>query len=269
MNTSRRIICGCTIGIAAAVLGAANSAGAGPVTLAINPTQLVLVGAADGKFTVRNPTGNPVTLQASVGNFTIRPNGHVVVNPRRAPQHSAKRWLAISPKEFTIKPHTNAGLSVHSHPAANASPGDHYALVLFTTAPSGTGKVLVRTRLGVAVLVRVPGKIKRRLVIGGLSASRTKHELRLVIKNRGNINERLLKRHVSVTLKRRGRLVQKLSAPARDLLPRGRAVYRLPYRQSLSGSVTAVVTVRPLNGAQAGAFAPPQKPRTRKFRVRL
>ena len=54
-----------------------------------------------------------------------------------------------------------------------------------------------------------------------------------------------------------------------NILPRGRAVYRLPYRQDLTGKVTAVVTVRPLNGSQAGAFAPPMKPRTRKFRVRL
>jgi len=249
---------------------AASGASAGPVTsLAVDPTQLVLVGATEGSYTVRNPTGKPVSLNASIGNYTITPKGKAVVNPKVPPKGSAKHWLTISPKSFQLKAHASAVLTVRSHPGKHAGPGDHHALVLFTTAPSGKGKVLVRTRIGVTALVRVRGKIKRKLVIGGVSAARRSHQLRLVLRNRGNINERLPRNSVRVVLKKGHRTLQRLSAPARDMLPRSRSVYGLPYQHGLSGTLTAIVTVRPLNGQAAGALAPRLKPVKRTFRVRF
>ena len=270
MNTRLGKARWCSIAIASAVaLMTATSAGAGSAfTLSVTPTQLILVGASKGTFTVRNPSKSPISLQAKVGNYIIKPNGRVVVDPKLPPKRSAKRWLTISPKHFTVKANGKFELRVHSHPGRKAGPGDHHALVLFVSATKGKGNVLVRTRIGVGVLVRVKGKIKRRLVVGGLSAQR-KHKLRVVIVNRGNINERLLKHRVSVVLKRGSRSVQKLWAPARQILPHSRTVYSLSYRSGLTGKMTAIVTVQPANGAQAGAFAPPLKPIRKTFRVRF
>jgi hypothetical protein len=208
-------------------------------------------------------------LNAAVGNYIIKPNGRVVVDPKLPPKRSAKHWLTISPKQFTVKANGQFDLKVRSHPGRKAGAGDHHALVLFTTKPSGKGKVLVRTRIGVGVLVRVKGKIKRKLAITGLSATRSQHKLRLVIANQGNINERLLRHRVSVTLTQGKRTVQKLWGPPRQVLPHSRTVYSLGYRSNLKGKVTAVVTVCPVNGALAGAFAPPIKPVKRTFRVRF
>jgi len=248
----------------------AAGAGAGPVTsLAVEPTELVLVGATNGAFMIRNPTEHPIPLKASIGNYAIKKNGTVVVNPRVAPKGSAKQWLTIAPKSFTLKPHTSAQLKVRSHPGRRAGPGDHHALVLLATVPSGKSRVLVKTRVAVAVLVRVSGKIKREFVIGGLSAARRRHQLRLVVKNAGNINERLPVRSVTVAIKHGRRVVQTLRAPARDILPHSGTVYRLPYRSSLKGKMTATVTVRPLNGSAAGPLAPPLKPVKKTFRVRF
>jgi hypothetical protein len=271
MNRRLRAVRWCTIGIAAvAGLAAVTSASAGPLTaLAVDPTQLVLVGAAKGQFTLRNPSSNPLKLNATIGNYVIKPNGVFVVNPKLPPARSAKRWVSISPKQFTIKPRGNFILKVRSHPGRKAGPGDHHALVLFTTTPSGKGKVLVRTRIGVAVLVRVKGKIKRRVLIGGLSAVRSKHQLRLILANRGNINERLLRHTVSVALKQGSRTVQTLWAPPRDILPHSRSIYGLPYRRALKGTYSAIVKVRPINGPRAGALAPTVKPFQRTFRVRF
>jgi hypothetical protein len=261
----------CTIAIAGATaLMTATSAGAGSAfTLSVTPTQLILVGASKGTFTVRNPSKSSVTLNAAVGNYIIKPNGRVVVDPRLPPKRSAKRWLAISPKHFTVKANGTFDLKVHSHPGRKAGAGDHHALVLFTSKPTAKGKVLVRTRIGVGVLVRVKGKLKRRLVIPALSVIRSSHKLRLVIANRGNINERLLRHRVSVTVKQGTRTVQKLWGPPRQILPHSRTVYALSYKAGLKGTLTTTVTVRPVNGAQAGPDAPNLKPVNRTFRVRF
>ena len=208
-------------------------------------------------------------MAAYIGNYTINPNGRVVVDPKVAPRRSAARWLTISPKRFTVKANGTAYLKVRSHPGRRAGPGDHHALILFVSKTRGTGTVLIKTRIGAGVLVRVKGKIKRRLTIAALSAARNTHELRLAIVNRGNINERLLRRRVSVVLSEGKRRVQTLWAPARQVLPYSRTVYALPYRSSLKGKLTATVTVRPVNGVVAGELAPTLKPVTRTFRVRF
>ena len=74
-----------------------------------------------------------------------------------------------------------------SHPPRHAEPGDHHALVLLTARVVGTAQVGVRTRIGVGVLVRMPGDIVRRIAVTGLSASRAKHVLTLRLANRGNV----------------------------------------------------------------------------------
>jgi hypothetical protein len=255
---------------AVAALATAASAGAGSAfSLSVEPTQLTLVGTSKGFYTLRNPSKSPVSLKATIGNYTIKPNGQVVVDPKLAPKRSAKSWLTISPKRFTIKANGTSYLKVRSHPGEKAGPGDHHALILFASATTGKGNVLIRTRIGAGVLVRVKGKLKRRLSIAGLSAAGSKHQLRLVIANRGNINERLLRHRVSVALEQGKRTVQTLWAPARQVLPYGRTIYGLPYRSSLKGKLTAIVTVRPVNGAVAGELAPPLKKVKRTFRVRL
>jgi len=256
--------------VVVAALVTATGAGAGSAfTLSVEPTQLILLGASKGGYTVRNPTKSAVKLQARVGNYTIKPNGHVVVDPKVPPKRSAKRWLSISPKKFTVKANGEFELKVRSHPGKSAGPGDHHALVLFVTAARGKGNVLVRTRIGVGVLVRVKGKITRSLGITSLASSRGTNQLRLGVVNRGNINERLLRHKVSVALKEGTRTVQTLWAPPRQMLPHSRTVFSLPYRSGLNGKMTAVVTVRPVNGAIAGVLAPPLKPVTRTFKVRL
>jgi hypothetical protein len=260
-----------TIAIAAvaALATAAGAAASSAFTLSVTPTQLILVGASKGTFTVRNPSKSSITLNAAVGNYIIKPNGRVVVDPKLPPKRSAKRWLAISPKRFTVKADGTFELKVRSHPGRKAGAGDHHALVLFTSKPSAKGNVLVRTRIGVGVLVRVKGKLKRSLAISALSVIQRSHKLRLVIANRGNINERLLRHRVSVTLKRGNSTVQKLWAPPRQILPHSRTVYSLSYRSGPNGTFTGLVAVRPVNGAQAGPDAPKLKPVNRTFRIRF
>jgi hypothetical protein len=253
----------------AATLVASASAAQGPsLSLAVRPTELVLAGAATGTFTVTNPSANAIQINASIGDYVIQENGKVLVDPQLPPERSAKGWITLSQKSFTLAAHGSFDLTVRSHPPAKADPGDHHALVLFTTATSGSGRVLVRTRIAVALLARVVGPIKRKLAIASLAPVPKKHKLRLVILNNGNINERLLRRSVTVALRRHGRTLQTLVAPARDVLPHGRTVFVLRYRSTIRRPFAANVTVRPATQAVAGALAPPSKPIKKTFQIR-
>jgi hypothetical protein len=257
------------LGLAPSASGASSQG----VELAVRPTRLVLVGKAQGTFQVTNPTGRQLVVNASTADFRLRSNGRVVVSPRLPPSRSARRWLTLSPSTLRLAPRATLTLRVSSNPpaGAGASPGDHHALVQFTTTPSGSGIVRTRTQIGLPVLVRVNGPLVRRLQIVSLrvTRSRSKRMLQLVVRNGGNINERLLRRAVTVRLRRGGRTLRSLVAPARPILPGGRTVYALPLPKRLSGSLTAVVTVRPARPAVAGPRAPQLRAFSRTFRLRL
>src|SRR5437867_1255550 len=83
--------------------------------------------------------------------------------PRRA-----RTWLTVRPRLRTIAPGATAPVRVSARTPRGAEPGDHHALVLLTTRPVRRGPVAIRTRVGVLVLVRVRGKIVRRIDLGGL-----------------------------------------------------------------------------------------------------
>ena len=127
----------------------------------------------------------------------------------------------------------------------------------------------MRTRIGVALLVRVGGPIVRKLRIVSLSSAPRAHALRLVIRNNGNINERLIRRAVTVVLRHNGKKTATLVGRNRDLLPGNSAAYTLTTRNRLSGTYTATVTIRPSTAAAAGPEAPRLRPITRTFRVAL
>ena len=254
------------------VLGTVPPAhGASPagLSLAVHPTRLVLVGNAEGRFEVRNPTARELVVSASTADFLLRPSGRMVVSKKLQTSRSAKSWLTVSPSTLRLAPHVTETVRVLSHPAGNASPGDHHALVVFTTVPSGSGIVRTRTEIGLPVLVRIAGSVVRKLEIRSLTVEREarRKALRLVLYNRGNINERLLGRSVVVRLRRHGRTVARLVPAGRSILPGERAVFSVPVPERLHGAMTGEVTVRPATADVEGAYAPPYASITRKFRI--
>jgi hypothetical protein len=98
-------------------------------------------------------------------------------------------------------------------------------------------------RVGVRVVIRVPGAIVRRLRIERLRiAPRRRLEVTLV--NAGNVTEELARGRLWVELRRAGRPLARLYAPRRELLPHGRAVVSFTYPRRVSRASTAVVTIR-------------------------
>jgi hypothetical protein len=92
----------------------------------------------------------------------------------------------------------------------------------------------------------VPGRVVRRLTLGGLRVHR-RRDARLLfvsVANRGNVTVQLRGR-VTALLVRRGQQLARLSPGAqRVLLPGARAALALRYSGRVRGLVTAVVRVR-------------------------
>jgi hypothetical protein len=141
-----------------------------------------------------------------------------------------------------------------------AAPGDHAALVLLTTRPLGVHRVRIRLRVGVIVVLRVPGRVVRSLDARSLAVRREggRRLLDLLLVNRGNVTERLAADGLRLVLRGRGRMLATLRPRPRELLPHSAGIAEFTYRGAARGSVTARIELRP-----------PVRGRIRSFHVRL
>jgi hypothetical protein len=121
----------------------------------------------------------------------------------------------------------------------------------------GGGRVHVKVRLGVRVRMVVPGRIVRRVTLGGLLVH--KRLMFVSIANRGNVTVQLRNR-VTALLVRRGRHLARLKPHAqRSLRPGARTFLALRYNGRLRGALTAVVRIRLGSGIRV----------ERRYRIRL
>jgi hypothetical protein len=115
-------------------------------------------------------------------------------------------------------------------------------------------------RVGVMVVLRVRGRIVRRIDARGLSVRRhgTLRLLELRLVNRGNVTERLAGDRLRLWLIRRGRKLATLRPTPRELLPHSSGIAVFPYRGRVRGTVLVRV-----------ALSPPLRGPRRSFHVRL
>ena len=113
-------------------------------------------------------------------------------------------------------------------------PGDHASALLLASGIAGPPAVRVRMRIGVVVVVRVPGRVRRSLALGRpLVVRRARARiLRATVENRGNVDEWVGRGRLVVKLVRRGHVVAVLRAGGRRLLARSKGIVelRLPAR---------------------------------------
>jgi hypothetical protein len=243
-----------TVALGLLALPAAASA-APQINVSVNPGTLNFTGAGQRTLTVTNAGDVASTIDVGLGNYSIAPDGRVLVDPKLEPGRSAKRWLSVSPSRISLDPRESRTVTVTARPPHIAAPGDHHALVLLTgVADGGSGGVQVRARVGIGTLVRVPGALRRYFQVHRLRVHRagSMKVFRLGVTNKGNVNERLERGRVTVSLYRNGRRVLRASSRTRSLLPGTSGIISIPYTGRLRGSFRAVATVRPASPAFAG-----------------
>jgi len=231
------------------------------LALTASPAHVALVGAAHQVIRLANRGTEPVVVDAAPAGFTLGPHGAPRILLRGALARRAASWLRIRPARLLLPGGASAELRLASAPPRDATPGDRAALVLLTTRPSVGAAVAVRMRIGITVVVRVPGRTRHALVLRGLHVRRVGdiRVLRLVIANAGNVVESLRRGGVQLQLIAGKRVVASLRSPARELLPHGTGVVDLPYRGGVRGYLTARVSVTPRTGPAVN----------RTFRLRL
>jgi len=210
--------------------------------LAVSAWPARLVVSAPGRATVgvANPGDEPVRLGARAEGYALDARGR----PRI--KSVPTRWFAVRPSRLVVAPHGIAQLRLTVRRPSGAGPGDHAELLLLSTEPRAGRRVNARLRLGVVVVVRVPGLLVHRLGVARVRVRRgvAGAKLEVTVANRGNVDEWLQRGRVSVTLVRRGRRIVSVPIEARRLLARSSGVFDARFRRRLRGQLTAVVVVR-------------------------
>jgi len=238
--------------VAAPLPGAAAARGLG---LSASPLRLRLAAGSAAVVTVRNPGRRPVVVDVARAGFSRSLRGRPRIRPPRA-----AAWLRLRPHRLVLAPGGAARLHVAAVPRRRAEPGDHAALVLLTTRPVGVRRVRLQVRVGVIVVLRVPGRVVHRLEPRTLRVERRgrRRLLELVVVNRGNVSERIGGRRLRLVLARGGRRLARLRPHAQELLPRSAGIAEFVYRGTLRGRFLARVELS--SGGRV---------RTRTYRVRL
>jgi hypothetical protein len=251
---------------AAALAAAASPAGAAatPAGLGLSavPARVTLVGRSHAGLTVRNTGSRRVVLQIAAAPFALDLRGKPRIVGGRSARRTA-RWLSVRPRRVVLAPGASAPLVVSSAAPRRAAPGDHDALLLLTTRPVRGASIRVRLRVGVVVVLRVHGRIVRRLVPRSLVVRRRGgvRRLELGLVNRGNVTELVDGRRLRLLLLRHGRRVASLRPLVRELLPHGAGLVEFRYPRRLRGRLTARLEVAlPRSRFHAQG---------RRFRVRL
>jgi len=236
------------IGLVALTLvpaSAGASAERPPVALTASPAHVALAGSGRSTVRVTNGGASRVVVDVSRAGFALDLRGRPRIVAGEAVARSAADWLRFRPRSLVLKPGASAAVGITSTLPSKAEPGDHDALLLFTTRRRARDGVAVRMRMGIVVVVRAPGTVVRRLELRGLHVARSRHRcvLELGITNRGNVTESLAGAGSTTSLYRDGRRLAKLHAEPRELRPRTRGIVQFRYRGTARGAVTARVDV--------------------------
>jgi hypothetical protein len=209
------------------------------VQLSVSPARLALVAPASRRIKVRNDGAQRIVVDVT---------------------HRTAEWLLVRPAHLRLDPGRSALLTLRATRSRHAEPGDHRALVLFTTRPLLRERVNVRARLGVRLVVTMPGRVVRTASLGAIRVQRNGKARLLVVatRNDGNVTVRPV---LTARLIRRGRALAQLHARNAPMLrPGAGRNVKLRYGGRVRGSVTVVVRAR------LGGGAPPVE---RRYRLRL
>lgn len=195
-----------------------------PSGLTVSPAHIELAARSGTTLVqVRNPTSTAIVVDAAAAAYALSSTGR----PRVAAARGGVR-LVVRPRTLSLAAGATRLVAVSARWPSSASAGDHPELLVLATRPTA-GAVGVRLRVGVPVVVRVPGAVVRRLVVE--RARLIGRVITVELRNRGNVVERL----PAVVVAHGRRIVARLLPGRRQVLPGGRALVRLTSSRRVRG----------------------------------
>ncbi|MBA3844717.1 MAG: hypothetical protein H0X39_19215 [Actinobacteria bacterium] len=208
------------------------------LAIAAAPQRVALPPGATAGVTVTNAGSQAVILDAASAGYALDLMGR----PRFG--RPMGTWFRVQPSTVRLRPGGRATLQVTALRNVGARPGDHAAALILASRPLLDRTVKVRVRVGVVVVVRTPGRLVRRLSLGSFRPVRGRHRLvRLVVVNRGNVDQWVGGGQVTVRLLLGGRAVAVLHPPSRRLLPYTHGAFDLHLPWARKSGLRASVTV--------------------------
>lgn len=220
------------------------------IALTVSPARVDLTAGGTQVVRVTNAGSTPAVLDVTRAGFALTVRGQPRIVKRKA------AWLSFSPRRLVVGARSSATFTVKAR-SLRLSPGDHPGLLLLTQHPVVRDSLAVRTRIGVVVSLRVPGRVVHRLVISGVRVAG--RVVRVSLANRGNVTELLSRSQVTVTLWRGRKFLARFHATNRELLPGANGLIRFRYTGRIH-PLTARVEILPAGG---------RKPLRRAFIARL
>jgi hypothetical protein len=227
----------------------------GQVAMSVQPSETLVVAGGESKTLTLTNTGSITTKYfMAVGNFDVDANGGVRIDPPLTPSRSARQWLRVDPAETSLRPGQAAKVRIRAVPGRSARPGDHGAIVLFTTDVADQGTARLRGRIGVPMIVRVNGPLVRKVSIGRIQVRKSgkTRVIRARVFNNGNVSERFTRQRILIEIRRSGRTVARVASRTRLLLPGTNGDVVARYSGKVRGRVTIRVTLIPASPPEAG-----------------
>ncbi|HST13910.1 MAG TPA: hypothetical protein VLJ44_03535 [Gaiellaceae bacterium] len=218
--------------------------------LVVWPARATLVAGSATTLHVANHTRASVSVAVRSMGLALDLRG----SPRLVRSSAGTPLVSARTMRVVVGPGAVGSIGVRVSAGRGLAPGDRPALVLLTARSAGGAGIGVRVRIGVPVEVRVPGAVRRRLELGALHMRGRR--LELIVRNSGNVAERLGRGSVVIEVWRGSRRLATLQPRARDLFPRARGLveYRVPKRLRGRARVVVRVTV-PTTGRRAFSVA--------------
>lgn len=141
-------------------------------------------------ITVRNSSGSPVHVVASMVDFGLKENGDYLFAAPGTKPYSVMKWASINPREFDVPPDTTEQVRFTiSVPASPDLSGEYSGIVFFQTRPMRRAEsVMVSVRVATKIYATIPHTVKIDGAIAKMTAGNAAggEQYRVLFKNMGN-----------------------------------------------------------------------------------
>lgn len=239
-----RVLLACVVALATVAPASAGAPRRGG--LVVWPARATLTVGSVATLHIANHTRSPASVAVHTVGLALDLRGA----PRLVHSSAGTPLISVPARRLAVAAGGVGSIRVRAVSGRRLTAGDRPALVLLTARSAGGAGIGVQVRIGVPIEVRIPGAVRRRLELGLLRVNGRR--LELMVRNTGNVADRLDRGSVVIEVWRGSRRLTTLQPRPRDVFPNARGLvdYRMPAR--FHGRLRLVARVLGAAGGRRG-----------------